>query len=180
MVTCMLLEYNGHNSELEIQRDCGVVGFLRFVVSFLLEGLVCKWKLQRYTLEQVPTADGEFHSPCLVGRWNDISAWKKRSKTRARCDKHSPGSGFCREKVWPLRMHTWPQPMKRSQKSNPSTFHGSAPIMPPHIKTYPRREKPRWSTLFLCIVGPLLKKAKEVMALVKLKLWLGITHRSEH
>lgn len=28
--------------------------------------------------------------------------------------------------------------------------------------------------------GSLPKKAKEVMGLVKLKLWLGITHRSEH
>lgn len=76
MATCMLLEYDGHTLELEIQRDYCVVRFQRFVVPFLSEGLVCTWKLQRYTLEQVPTAYGEFHMPCLVGRWNDISAWK--------------------------------------------------------------------------------------------------------
>lgn len=105
---------------------------------------------------------------------------RKRSKTRTHCDKHSQGPGFCREKVWPLRMHMWPQPIKRSQKSNPGTFHGSAHIMSPHIKTYPRGEKPGWSTLFLCIVGPLLKKVEEIVALVKGKLWLGITHRPEH
>lgn len=53
-----------------------MVRYLRFVVSFLLESLVCKQKLQKYTLGQGPMAYREFHSPCLGGRWNDITASK--------------------------------------------------------------------------------------------------------
>ena len=68
----------------------------------------------------------------------------------------------------------------KNDQRNLISFHGSEHVMSPHIKGYPRGEKSGWDTLILCIVGPLLKEAKEVMGLVKLKLWLGITHRSEH
>lgn len=83
----------------------------------------------------VPTAYREFHIHAwwAGGEISQHERWK-RWKTRIRRGEHSQSPSFCQEKFWPLRMHLWPQPIKWSQKSNSTTFHGSEHIMSPHIK----------------------------------------------
>ena len=83
----------------------------------------------------VPTAYREFHIHAwwAGGEISQHERWKTW-KTRTWRGEHSQSPRFCREKVWPLRMHLWPQPIKWSQKSNSTIFHGSEHIMSPHIK----------------------------------------------
>lgn len=137
------LLYNSRNVELKTKGQCCVGRGTEMCSFFLLEGGTLWGPYPQYS------ENFTFPAWCVGGLTSQHE--DEEAKDKNQCGKHSQGPGFCREEVWP-------QPRKPAWKINSSAFHGPEHIMSSHIKRYPRGVNPGASTLFSCMVSPLLKK----------------------